>query len=309
MNNYFIILASGQSKRFNSKKPKQFNIYKNKALFKHSLEKAMKSKLFKKIILVVNNKKSIIREYKFLISLKKNRNRKSENKSIAEGYRENSNLIDSSLNVDTLYICPELFVGENNEELIRKFENKNIRIVQVALKVFKEISYRDKPDGIISIFDVNKNKLPKTISGPILIPDQIEKPGNLGTMIRTSKSFGINNILLSDEITDVYNPNVIRASIGHLFDSNISSGSNDEIISLLEANDYQVLLLDPEGDESLEGFIPNQNFALVVGAEQYGISDNWFNSNYTSLFIRSTNNVDSINASTAAAIAMWELTK
>ena len=65
-------------------------------------------------------------------------------------------------------------------------------------------------------------------------------------MIRTSKSFGINNILLSDEITDVYNPNVIRASIGHLFNSNISSGSNDEIISLLEANDYQVLLLDPE---------------------------------------------------------------
>ena len=242
-------------------------------------------------------------EYKFLISLKKNRNRKSENKSIAEGYRENSNLIDSSLNVDTLYICPEFFVGENNEKLIRKFKNKNIRIVKVASKVFKEISYRDKPDGMISVFDVNKNKLPKTIS------DQIEKPGNLGTMIRTSKSFGINNILLSDEITDVYNPNVIRASIGHIFNSNISSGSNDEIISLLEANDYQVLLLDPEGDESLEGFIPNQNFALVVGAEQYGISDNWFNSNYTSLFIRSTNNVDSINASTAAAIAMWELTK
>ena len=248
-------------------------------------------------------------EYKFLISLKKNRNRKSENKSIAEGYRENSNLIDSNLNVDTLYICPEFFVGENNEKLIRKFENKNIRIVKVASKVFKEISYRDKPDGIISVFDVNKNKLPKTISGPILIPDQIEKPGNLGTMIRTSKSFGINNILLSDEITDVYNPNVIRASIGHIFNSNISSGSNDEIISLLEANGYQVLLLDPEGDESLEGFVPNQNFALVVGAEQYGISINWFNSNYISLFIRSTNNVDSINASSAAAIAMWELTK
>ena len=248
-------------------------------------------------------------EYKFLISLKKNRNRKSENKSIAEGYRENSNLIDSILNVDTLYICPEFFVGENNEKLIRKFKNKNIRIVKVASKVFKEISYRDKPDGMISVFDVNKNKLPKTISGPILIPDQIEKPGNLGTMIRTSKSFGINNILLSDEITDVYNPNVIRASIGHIFNSNISSGSNDEIISLLEANGYQVLLLDPEGDESLEGFVPNQNFALVVGAEQYGISINWFNSNYISLFIRSTNNVDSINASSAAAIAMWELTK
>ena len=77
----------------------------------------------------------------------------------------------------------------------------------------------------------------------------------------------------------------------------------------MEANGYQVLLLDPEGDESIEGFVPNQNFALVVGAEQYGISINWFNSNYISVFIRSTNNVDSINASSAAAIAMWELTK
>ena len=144
-------------------------------------------------------------------------------------------LINSIDNEETLsiYIEEKDYNDGIVEYLNLKFENKNIRIVQVALKVFKEISYRDKPDGIISIFDVNKNKLPKTISGPILIPDQIEKPGNLGTMIRTSKSFGINNILLSDEITDVYNPNVIRASIGHLFNSNISSGSNDEIIALL----------------------------------------------------------------------------
>ena len=86
MNNYFIILASGQSKRFNSKKPKQFNIYKNKALFKHSLEKAMKSKLFKKIILVVNNKKSITEKFPKNISIIKGGKERSDSSLIALKY-------------------------------------------------------------------------------------------------------------------------------------------------------------------------------------------------------------------------------
>ena len=223
-------------------------------------------------------------EYKFLISLKKNRNRKSEMKSIAEGYRENL-------------------------QLIEKFIAKNIRIVEVSEKIFKEISYRDRPDGILTLFNTKYHQISNNLSGPILIPDQIEKPGNLGTMIRTSKSFGINNIILSDEVTDIFNPNVIRSSIGHIFNTNIWSSTNQELISILNKKGYQILLLDPDGEVDIEEFKPNINFALVVGAEQYGISDNWFESRHTSIRIRSTNNVDSLNASTAAAIGMWELTK
>src|SRR6056300_1170067 len=121
-------------------------------------------------------------ELKFLISLSKNKIRKSENKSLAEGYRE------------------------------------NIRIVTLTKKVFEAVSYRDRPDGILSLF-IQKNLAinDAPLEGPILIADQIEKPGNLGTMIRTAKSLGVMNIFCSDEITDFYNPNVIRASIGHIF--------------------------------------------------------------------------------------------
>jgi len=200
-------------------------------------------------------------------------------------------------------------MGKNNEELVNRFINKDIRIVEVSEKIFKEISYRDRPDGIISLFNTSYKTNPNKVNGPILIPDQIEKPGNLGTMIRTSKSFGINNIFLSDEVTDIFNPNVIRSSIGHIFNTNIWSGSNQELISILEKNHYQILLLDPDGDKDIEEFNPSLNWALVVGAEQYGISDPWFDISHSALRIRSTNNVDSLNASTAAAIGMWELTK
>ena len=150
-------------------------------------------------------------ELKFLISLRKNKIRRLEKKSLAEGYRENIQLINSDYDIDTLYICNELFVGENNSELIEKFRNKNVRIVELTKKVFSALSYRDKPDGLISLFftkDLNIENV--DLSGPVLVADAIEKPGNLGTMIRTARAFNFLNIISSDGVTDIYNPNVVR---------------------------------------------------------------------------------------------------
>ena len=155
----------------------------------------------------------------------------------------------------------------------------------------------------------NLSVIKSNVKGPVLVADQIEKPGNLGTMIRTAKSLGIENIICCDEITDFYNPNVIRASIGHLFTMNLISDTSSKIFDLLAKNKYQLILLDPEADALINNFKPKENFALVIGSEQYGISDNWKETAHQSLKIESKNDVDSINASTAAAIAMWELTK
>ena len=216
-------------------------------------------------------------ELKFLISLAKNKVRKTEKKSLAEGYRENNLLISSNYEIDTLYICEELFVGENNYEMINAFNKKNIRIVTLSKKVFEAISYRDKPDGILSLFiQKNLSVIKSNVKGPILVADQIEKPGNLGTMIRTAKSLGIENIICCDEITDFYNPNVIRASIGHLFTMNLISDTSSKIFDLLAKNKYQLILLDPEADALINNFEPKENFALVIGSEQYGISETSF---------------------------------
>jgi TrmH family RNA methyltransferase len=247
-------------------------------------------------------------ELKFLISLSKNKIRKSENKSLAEGYRENKSLISSDYEIDTLYICEELFVGNNNYTLINSFNKKGIRIVTLTKKVFQAISYRDRPDGILSLFiQKNLTSSDDVLNGPVLIADQIEKPGNLGTMIRTAKSLGVENVFCSDEITDFYNPNVIRASIGHMFTMNLISDTTSNIIDLLNINSYQIILMDPDSEYLLKDFKAKENFALVIGSEQYGISDKWLNTDCVKLKIESLNDVDSINASTAAAISMWEL--
>ena len=104
------------------------------------------------------------------------------------------------------------------------------------------------------------------VTGPILIADQIEKPGNLGSMIRTAKSLGMENIFCSDEITDFYNPNVIRASIGHLFTMNLVSDTTKKIINLLEKNKYQIILMDPESENLINDFKP-ENLAKSLHEE------------------------------------------
>ena len=190
------------------------------------------------------------------------------------------------------------------------FKKRNVRIVEVTKKPFTHISYRDNPDGFISIFPMYKqqlNDLNPTNIDKILIADQIEKPGNLGAMLRTAKAFGFNTVIVCDEKTNIFNPNVIRSSVGHLFTTNVISSSFSDVIQYLDENDIEILILDPESKISLRSFSPSKKFALVVGSEHDGISKKWLKTKSTLLKIDSSKDVDSINASTAAAIAMWEL--
>ena len=147
------------------------------------------------------------------------------------------------------------------------------------------------------------------LSGPILIADSIEKPGNLGTMIRTARSFDITNIISSDGVTDFFNPNVIRSSIGHIFNINIFSEKSEKIISDLKKLNYEIISLDPDSANSIRSYKPKKNYALVIGSEQYGISEIWKDNASKILKIDTENKVDSLNASGAAAIAMWEFYK
>ena len=98
-------------------------------------------------------------EIKFISSLKKNTNRKESGKTIVEGYRENKSLIESGRSVESLYICEELIRKTDAMKLVDDFTNRGIRIVKVSKKPFLHISYRDKPDGFISIFPIYKQKL------------------------------------------------------------------------------------------------------------------------------------------------------
>ena len=249
-------------------------------------------------------------EIKFVSSLKRNSNRKKASKSIVEGYRENKLLLESGRAVDSIYICKELFNGIAHEELILLFKKRKIRMVEVSEKPFVHMSYRDNPDGFISVFPIykqNLNDLNSENNNKILIADQIEKPGNLGAMLRTAKAFGFNTVIVCDERTNIFNPNVIRSSVGHLFTINVVSASSKDVIKYLNANDIEILILDSQSNISIRSFSSSKKFALVVGSEHDGISKNWFDTKATTLKIDSSTDVDSINAATAAAIAMWEL--
>ena len=142
-----------------------------------------------------------------------------------------------------------------------------------------------------------------------MVADAIEKPGNLGTMIRTARAFNFLNIISSDGVTDIYNPNVVRASIGHIFNINLFSEKSEKIATILKNLNYEIISLDPYSKKSIKSYKTNINYALVIGSEQYGISDVWKENATEMLKIDSEIQVDSLNASGAAAIGMWELYK
>jgi len=128
-------------------------------------------------------------------------------------------------------------------------------------------------------------------------------------MIRTARAFNYLNIIAANGVTDIYNPNVIRSSIGHIFNINIFSEDSQETVSILKNLNYDIISLDPYSKKSIKSYKPKKNYALVVGSEQYGISDIWKKNSSELLMIDSINQVDSLNASGAAAIGMWELYK
>ena len=119
----------------------------------------------------------------------------------------------------------------------------------------------------------------------------------------------VTNIISSDGVTDFFNPNVIRSSIGHIFNINIFSEKSEKIISNLQRLNYEIISLDPDSAKSIKSYKPKKNYALVIGSEQYGISKIWKDNASQVLKIDTENKVDSLNASGAAAIAMWEFYK
>lgn len=225
---------------------------------------------------------------------------------IIEGYRELLRASEVQWPLRTLFFCPELFLGENNEELLKMA--KGAQLIEVSRHVFEKIAYRDRPDGLLALGvqkELTLDNLPKRDQGLILVAEAIEKPGNLGTMLRTCDAFGALGVMICDPVTDVYNPNVVRASLGTLFCQPVAKASSEEGIAYLKREGYQIVAATPAGDTDLRAmeFAPKR--AVVIGAEQYGLSALWMEGADARAAIEMHGHSDSLNAAIAASLFIY----
>lgn len=251
---------------------------------------------------------------KEVISLRDRRGRDKVQRFLIEGYRELFRACDAGVTFETLFFCPELFLGENEPELIERIWKAGARCIQCSPILFEKIAYRDRPDGLLAVSfqkDLPLSGLEPLRHAPeapfFLVAESIEKPGNLGTMLRSADAVGVDGLILCDACTDLYNPNVVRASVGTLFTVPVASCTNQEAISYLQEKNIAILAATPHAEMLYTDVDLRGPVAIAVGTEQLGLSDQWMEAATLRVRIPMHGVADSLNVATATTLLLYEV--
>ena len=228
-----------------------------------------------------------------------NRFRKKTCTFVVEGRQENERAKHFKYENCEYFICENIFRGEKPSG----------KINLVSEKVYEKIAYRGTSEGIIGIYKTKEHSLEDfkpNDNSSVIIVESIEKPGNLGAILRSCEAFGIDALIIADTKTDFYNPNVIRSSVGCLFGMNIYQSSNEQLFEFLQKNEFQICttIMDQTA-VSINTIDLNKKSAILFGTEHSGLSDFWLGKGRNTL-IPMAGTIDSLNLSNAVAISCYE---
>lgn len=250
---------------------------------------------------------------KQVVKLRDRRDREKTALFLIEGYRELLRAVDGNHPIESLFICPELFLGTNEPVLIDTIRDKGAAVFVCTKQVFQKMSYRDRPDGLIAIAPQRhlglqdlELQLKDTSSPFLVVAEAIEKPGNLGTILRSSDAVDLDALIVCDRCTDIHNPNVVRASVGTLFTVPVIEGESEETLKWLKKQGIQILAATPSAEAEYTEVDMTQPLAIAVGTEQLGLSDVWMDESDIQVRIPMCGVADSLNVATATTLLMYE---
>ncbi len=259
-------------------------------------------------IKISSTKNSFIRE---LIQLKeKSRARKKAGKFLLEGQREIELAIKGAFTIEKIIFCPAI-VQQKNINTVEESLSNSVSWVEVSEDVYKKIAYRESTEGILALVTNKTHTLSEVVfkrKNPlILIAEAPEKPGNIGALLRTADAANLDAVFIANPKTDVYNPNIIRSSVGCLFTTQIATGSTEEILLYLKKNkinSYAAALKKDSRPYQEQDF--KRPTAIVVGTESTGLSEEWLQNATKKIIIPMHGKIDSMNVSVAASILIFE---
>lgn len=262
---------------------------------------------------------------RYIQKLKDKKFREEEKRIFVEGFREIQRALSSidskiphkkifpKFEPEILCISPEWFLGNQEWNLIQNFQKNGGKIWEFSKPLFEKISYRDRPDGLIAIsklpscnWDYHFLQALPPHNNLILIIEGVEKPGNLGTIIRTANGAGVSMVIVTDGKTDIFSPNVIRASTGILFHIPIFQGSTTKVLMDLKQFGYKLIALSPDASLVYTKANLTGNIGLVFGSEQYGLSNEARSLVDDSIRIPMLGEADSLNLAQSCGIVMYE---
>lgn len=250
---------------------------------------------------------------KLVESLKSSRGRKKSKLFLVDGVREVQAALNANFEAKYFFVKSENFFKENNLTF-QKVNKSELELILLSESLFKKISYKEKTDELIAVFEIKEKKIAdinllEINKESLIILEGLEKPGNLGAIIRTTYAAGLNNIILNNCPIDQFNSNVIRASEGLVFFVNIIKDSKENTLKFLKDNKIKSIAASTDARKNYSEINFQDNKAIILGSEAFGLSDFWLSNASELTRIPMKRGVDSLNVSVSTAILIYESVK
>jgi TrmH family RNA methyltransferase len=257
---------------------------------------------------------------KQLVKLRDRRPRDEAGVFLVEGYREIRRALERNVVLRELYYSPEWFLGENEPALIAQAQAAGAETFELTRDAFAKVAYRERPDGLLAVAPqwkrsladieplVTRSAATGAISKPpfLLVVEAIEKPGNLGTILRSADAAGCDAVIVCDPVTDIFNPNVVRASTGVLFSVPLVVDESVRVATWLREKQIRTVATTPAAEKLYTEVSLRGPLAVIMGSEQYGLSQFWLEHSDQPVRIPMAGQADSLNVAMATIITLFE---
>ena len=240
-----------------------------------------------------------------LLLQEKAKARRQSGTFLIEGQREIQLARKGGYEIETALFLPEMI----DEASVKALAGRQVEIIEINRDIYQKLAYRDTTEGIIAIAksksllleDLNLGENPL-----ILVAESPEKPGNIGAMLRTADAAKLDAVIVADPKSDMYNPNIVRSSVGCLFTNQVAIGTTEEVIAFLKSKNIRIYSATLQDSASYHTQDYTEPTALVVGTEASGLTRPWREASEKNINIPMQGEIDSMNVSVAAAILIFE---
>ncbi len=245
---------------------------------------------------------------KIILLQEKSKERKKTGAFVIEGKREIELALKGGYQIETILFNSVII---SKEEVLNHFGAPTINLIEISAEVYKKVAYRSSTEGMIAISKakdlslINLNLRKEELL--VLVAEAPEKPGNIGAFLRTADAANVDAVIIANPKTDLYNPNIIRSSVGCIFTNNLATGSTSEIIAFLKEKKINIFSAILQESEPYYTQDFTRNTAIVVGTEATGLTQEWRTSSYKNIHIPMQGEIDSMNVSVASGILLFEI--
>ncbi len=244
-----------------------------------------------------------------LVLQDKPRERRKQELFVVEGVREIGLAIGAGYELTALFYCPDIFPEDHLDRLLADVQGP-CEMIEISYPIFSRLAYRQESGGLIVLVRYSKKTLQdlRLPENPlVLVLESVEKPGNLGAILRTADAAGVSAVVVCDPQTDLYNPNTIRASLGTIFTNQVSVATSRETLDWLRANNFSIYGASLNAEAWYHQARFGDRSAIIMGSEASGLSGFWLDNADELIKIPMHGKVDSLNVSTSAAILVFEV--